>query len=79
MKKEKENENEKEEHVHMSNELATSEWFGAIVRYLLGFCREEFSYYYNKRNIKRNVVVGYIVKLVLLVILIGVFVYFLKE
>ncbi len=76
MKKEKE---EKEKVVLMNGELATSEWFGAIVRYLFGLCKKDFSFYYNEKELRKNAIVGYVLKLMMLLIFIAVAFYFLKE
>ncbi|CAM1372401.1 hypothetical protein [Tenacibaculum xiamenense] len=75
MKKEK----EEEKIVSMNGELATSEWFGAIIRYLFGFGKKGFSHYYNEKNLRKNTVVGYVFKLIMLVFFIVVAFYFIKE
>lgn len=52
-------------------ELNTSEWFGAIIRYLLKFGRKKFNTFYNENELKKNAFVGYIFKILLLIALIA--------
>lgn len=60
--------------------LNASEWFGAIIRYLMSFGNGKFDDFYNQKEIKKNVLVGYLFTLVLLIILIicGIY-YSMKE
>lgn len=61
---------EKEHKGFVDNELGTSEWFGAIVRYIFNLGKKEFNSIYNKEQFKKNVIVGYIFKIIGIVILI---------
>lgn len=49
------------------SELNTSEWFGAIIRYFWCFGRKKFNVFYNQEQLKKNVLVGYIFKILLLI------------
>lgn len=55
--------NEATAHVH------TSEWLGAIIRYLFFLGYRDFKYYYNstKRQYRLNVFVGWLFKLILFI------------
>ena len=44
-------------------ELHTSEWFGAIIRYFLHFGRRKFDTFYNKNELKKNVIIGWLFKI----------------
>ncbi len=50
------------------NELHSSEWFGALIRYFLHFGKRKFNTFYNPNELKRNALVGYCFKVVLLII-----------
>ncbi len=60
---------EKEHKGFVDNELGISEWFGAIIRYLLNFGKKEFNNIYNKEQFKKNVIIGYIFKVIGIVVL----------
>ena len=53
-------------------ELNSSEWFGAIIRYLWHFGRREFNSFYNQKELKKNALIGYLFKIVLLIGLVAV-------
>lgn len=51
-------------------ELHTSEWLGAIIRYFWNLGRREFNDFYRPKELKKNVLVGWIFKIILVLILI---------
>lgn len=60
--------------------LNSSEWFGAIIRYLLCLGKKEFNSLYNPNELKRNVTIGNIFKLLLLIALVVVlYIYIFQE
>jgi len=48
-------------------ELNSSEWFGAIIRYFFHLGKKKFNTFYNERELKKNALVGYAFKIVLLI------------
>lgn len=56
--------------------LNISEWFGAIIRYLIHFGNKKFDTLYNQKELKKNVLIGYLFTLALLVILIITGIYY---
>lgn len=53
-------------------ELNSSEWFGAIIRYFFHLGKKRFNTFYNERELKKNALVGYAFKIVLLIGLIAI-------
>ena len=53
-------------------ELNSSEWFGAIIRYLFHLGKKKFNTFYNERELKKNALVGYAFKIVLLIGLVAI-------
>ncbi|WP_053970419.1 hypothetical protein [Mangrovimonas sp. ST2L15] len=51
-------------------ELHTSEWFGAIIRYFCNLGRKKFNDLYTPKEIKKNVIIGWLFKVVVVLILI---------
>ncbi len=52
------------------NSLNSSEWFGAIIRYLWHLGKKDFNSFYNPKQLKKNALVGYIFKIIMVLILI---------
>ncbi len=48
------------------NGLNTSEWFGAIIRFFLHLGKRDFRTFYNTKELKKNALIGWVFKLVLL-------------
>lgn len=53
-------------------ELHTSEWFGAIIRYFWNLGRKKFNDIYTPKEFKKNVIIGWLFKVVVVLILIYV-------
>lgn len=53
-------------------ELNSSEWFGAIIRYFFHLGKKKFNTFYNERELKKNALVGYAFKIVLLIGLVAI-------
>ncbi|TSE10694.1 hypothetical protein [Aquimarina algiphila] len=51
-------------------ELNSSEWFGAIIRYFWHLGRKKFDTFYNQRELKKNAIIGWLLKVIMLIILI---------
>ena len=51
-------------------ELHTSEWFGAIIRYFWHFGRRKFDTFYNPKELKKNAIIGWLFKVIVVLILI---------
>ncbi|MCQ0111034.1 hypothetical protein [Zhouia amylolytica] len=51
-------------------ELYTSEWFGAIIRYFWNFGRKKFNDLYTPKEIKKNALIGWLFKVIFVLILI---------
>ncbi|MAM28702.1 MAG: hypothetical protein CMC13_06730 [Flavobacteriaceae bacterium] len=51
------------------NQLNTSEWFGAIIRYAAHFGKRKFNVFYNQKELRKNAIVGYVFQLSLLVLI----------
>ncbi|GAA4275867.1 hypothetical protein [Aquimarina mytili] len=52
------------------NSLNSSEWFGAIIRYLCHLGKKDFNSFYTPKQLKKNALVGYIFKIIMVLILI---------
>lgn len=52
------------------SELNSSEWFGAIIRYFWHLGRKKFDAFYNPKELKKNAIIGWLFKMVLILILI---------
>jgi len=50
------------------NALNTSEWFGAILRYVFYFGKRHFNTFYNQKQLKKNALVGYLFQIILIVL-----------
>jgi len=48
-------------------ELNTSEWFGAIIRYFWHFGRKKFKSFYIRKESKKNILIGYLFKIFILI------------
>ncbi|GHC63224.1 hypothetical protein SAMN05421855_1078 [Ulvibacter litoralis] len=57
------------------NQLNTSEWFGALLRYFASFGKKSFNSFYNQRELKKNAIIGNLFQIVLVVL----FFYFLYQ
>ena len=55
------------------NQLNTSEWFGALLRYFAHFGKRKFNSYYNQRELKKNAIIGNLFQITLFIL----FFYFL--
>ena len=53
-------------------ELNSSEWFGAIIRYFFHLGKKKFNTFYYERELKKNALVGYAFKIVLLIGLVAI-------
>ncbi|WP_271424957.1 hypothetical protein [Aequorivita sinensis] len=53
-------------------ELNSSEWLGAIIRYFFHLGKKKFNTFYNERELKKNALVGYAFKIVLLIGLVAI-------
>ncbi|TCI90770.1 hypothetical protein [Tenacibaculum sp. M341] len=62
--------NKKQNRGFVDNALGTSEWFGAIIRYLFFLGKRKFNTIYNEKDFWKNVIVGYIFKVVGIIVLI---------
>ncbi len=51
------------------NQLNTSEWFGAIIRYSAHFGKRKFNTFYNQKELKKNAIVGYIFQVSAIILL----------
>ncbi len=51
------------------SELHSSEWFGAIIRYFWHLGRREFNTFYNPKELKKNTIIGWICKMIMLILL----------
>ncbi|MBG43789.1 MAG: hypothetical protein CL530_07450 [Aequorivita sp.] len=51
------------------NALNTSEWFGAILRYVFYFGKRKFNTFYNQKQLKKNALLGTIFQICLIVLL----------
>jgi len=49
-----------------SGELHTSEWLGAIIRYLFFLGRKKFDSFYTEKQLLLNALIGWLFKLILL-------------
>ncbi len=65
---------EKPETLHLETraeiELHSSEWFGAIIRYFWHLGRKTFNHFYNPKELKKNVIIGRLFKVILMLIMI---------
>lgn len=71
MKKQEENKNMDWEG-GANREVHNSEWFGAIIRYFWYLGRRKFDTFYNPKELKTNVAIGWSIKVVLVLVLIYV-------
>lgn len=55
------------------SELHSSEWFGAIIRYFFQLGKREFDSFYNPKELKKNAIIGWLFKVigVMLLLFIG--------
>ena len=51
------------------NQLNTSEWFGALLRYFVYFGKRKFNSFYNQRELRKNVFIGNLFQIALLILL----------
>ncbi len=49
------------------NELNSSEWFGAILRYFWYLGKRDFNSFYNPKELRKNVLIGYLVKIIVII------------
>ncbi|RKN81524.1 hypothetical protein [Ulvibacterium marinum] len=70
----KERKAEKIEELNWQNEadseLNSSEWFGAIIRYFWHLGRRKFDSFYNQKELKKNAIIGWLFKMIVIFILI---------
>ena len=52
------------------SELNSSEWFGAIIRYFWHLGRKKFDTFYNPKELRKNAIIGWMFKMILVIILI---------
>lgn len=52
------------------HELNATEWFGAIIRYSWHLGRRKFNTFYNAKELKKNVQIGWLFQIVVIVIII---------
>ncbi|WP_425237407.1 hypothetical protein [Ulvibacterium sp.] len=52
------------------SELNSSEWFGAIIRYFWHLGRRKFDSFYNPKELKKNAIIGWLFKMIVIFILI---------
>jgi len=57
------------------NQLNTSEWFGALLRYFAYFGKRKFNSFYNQRELKKNAIIGNLFQMTLFIL----FFYFLYQ
>ena len=57
---------------HAESDLYTSEWIGAIIRYFSSFGKKKFNDLYNPNELKKNVLVGWMAKIITFLIFIYV-------
>ncbi len=55
-------------------ELNSSEWFGAIIRYFWHLGRKKFNTFYTPKEIKKNARIGWVFKIMLMIMLIYIFI-----
>ena len=55
------------------NQLNTSEWIGALLRYFGSFGKRKFNSFYNQKELKKNAIIGNLFQIILVVL----FFYFL--
>ena len=51
------------------NQLNTSEWFGALIRYFICFGKRKFNSFYNQRELKKNALIGNLFQIFLFILL----------
>lgn len=49
------------------SELNSSEWFGALIRYFWHLGKKKFDTIYTPKELKKNVIIGWLFKMVLLI------------
>ncbi len=68
------NDREKKKDLNWNNEadgqLHTSEWFGAILRYLWHLRRRKFDSFYNPKELKKNILIGWLFKVIVVILVI---------
>ncbi len=62
--------------ITVDNDLGTSEWFGAVIRYLYHFGKRDFNSFYIPFELKKNAIVGYFFKLFSFLMLILIVIFF---
>lgn len=69
MKKESDKEQERRNrwYVGEPSELHSSEWYGAILRYLSSYGKKEFNSIYTEEESRKNILIGWQAKVVLLI------------
>lgn len=50
------------------NQLNTSEWFGAILRYVLSLGKRKFNSFYNQKELKKNAIIGNLFQIILMIL-----------
>ncbi len=50
------------------NELYSSEWFGAIIRYFWHLGRKPFNTFYTPKQLKKNALAGWVFKVLVVII-----------
>lgn len=58
------------------NSLNSAEWFGAIIRYWLNSRDKEFKYYYNQRQLRKNLIIGWLLQVFVAILLFSFIIYF---
>ena len=74
MEKESKNYNHKNWNNDAENELYTSEWLGAIIRYLFFLGKKNFNELHKPNQLKKNVIIGWLLKVILLSLTIIIFI-----
>lgn len=49
------------------NQLNTSEWLGAILKYFVSFGKRKFNSFYNQKELKKNAIIGNLFQIILLI------------
>ncbi|CAM1343665.1 hypothetical protein TAMYLO_330360 [Tenacibaculum amylolyticum] len=60
-----------------NSEKHSSEFFGAILRYLLVFGKKPYKAFYNEKELKRNILIGRLFKIIFFMLTIILCYYFL--
>ena len=58
------------------NSLNSAEWFGSIIRYLFHLGNKNFKYFYNQRQLKTNVIIGWIFQILIATLILSFIIYY---